>query len=210
MDQDLQEDNNCSLANFTSIFFCSIAAVIGLTQQDSCPTFGSDTRTQDNTRTDSGLVINFGDPAQCSGSITAWNYCFNLPSREDSDRSYSARFVVYRREQNDSNVYWRVEGSVTNVELSNQTERGQFCRELTPDGTGVRIQRNDLIGACLYGNSQQRRPLDIVSMSQGTGQVYLSTQYRDCLDEDIDMVDVTERNFENRDWILHLNVQISE
>lgn len=174
--------------------------------QNSCPPVGSeaDQPVQMSPTTGHGLYLNFGNPAQCSGAITAWHYCLYKPPSIDGQ--YVAKFVVYRR-SSASGTYTPAPGSIKTLMLSSgDIPEGFSCGVLSlAVAEQFQIEQNDIVGACLPTNG---RGLPLVSMGGSTTKVYLS-ELDDCDDNAI--MGTNSGSFTIRDMsILHLNAQISK
>lgn len=172
----------------------------------SCPTFGSEAEQGQNTpQSSSGLLLNFGDTAQCNGTVTAWSYCFHQPTQNRSD-PFSAKFIVFRRGQDNNDVYTEVEGSVSTVEFSYDNARtAPFCRRKALTGrTEFKIEQNDVIGACLHSE-----PLELASQTSDNTRLVYSSQDQDCSEGSLRSIDIMQ-GFNNKNWILHLSVVISK
>lgn len=99
------------------------------------------------------------------------------------------------------------------IELSYETANtSPFCRtKLLTGGAEFRIEQNDLIGACLY--EEDYEPLELVSdTDENSRLVYFSedSSYDQCSDSSFKNIDISQNFNINREWILHLNVQISK
>ncbi len=73
----------------------------------------------------SGILINSQFPAQGSGLVTSWNYCYYTESLSTSD-TYSAKFAVWRNDSKSSNLTIVVNSSVT-VTLQPQFTIANIC-----------------------------------------------------------------------------------
>ena len=192
-----------------SILFL-IAIVLSQSAQSTCSTFGSDSTVQGQRPINSnpqGLYVDLDHPAQCSGFLTAWTYCFHRPrSGGGGDRNYTAKFAVYRRRRSSAGEYAIVPNSVYTVTLSrlDSVASGPFnCTTLSvPSDKEFPIEINDVLGVCL----PQRRGLGIVSNGNGT-RVY-SDRGRDCDDNDIG--EVTGNNIQSTGLTLHLYATLSK
>jgi len=116
-----------------------------------------------------GLFLDFeNQQALCSGTVTAWNYCF-YRIESDPNTNYTVDFVVYRR-RGSGNNYDLVERSYRTVDMSG----GQLVA-LNSDFNCTRIplhqsemfdiQEDDVLGACLSDVGVNQRMLDILAES---------------------------------------------
>ncbi len=103
----------------------------------------------------SGLIINVEDKATCEGgTITSWQYCFNVFNTTSPTTNYSILVAAYRIQQFNQTYY--------NYSLVNQSqtllqhessekinENGYTCisKELKENET-FEIQEGDVVGAC--------------------------------------------------------------
>ena len=140
---------------------------------------GSDARSPFSSSNNAKLFMNFGAPAQCSGTVTSWHYCsYNSfqgdggESNEDSgsddngnedsesddrggcqgSQNYTSVFLVYRRNPT-SDIYQVVPGSRKSITLMlDCRNRGGFQCDRTATLTSDEqfiIQENDIVAACL-------------------------------------------------------------
>ena len=76
--------------------------ISGVFSQDpSCPVFGTElaaTRSMDRS-TSEGLIMNFDNPALCTGTVTSWRYCYYHPTGTlfNEQFSFGVKLLVYRR-----------------------------------------------------------------------------------------------------------------
>ena len=115
-----------------------------------------------------GLFLDLQNPAQCSGIVTAWNYCFYRVDSA-SDLNYIVDFVVYRRRPDSSN-YNLVESSKRTFGMTgNQLAAldGHFnCYTIQlPESAMFEIQEDDVLGACLNDAGNNHKPLDVLAES---------------------------------------------
>ena len=162
----------------------------------------------------SGLLLDFGSPAQCSGTVTAWNYCFHHPQGPNPQGmpDYQAKFVLYRRDEGGSgpNRYMAVPMSVSTLSLSLEgppSGAPVSCGALNLTRP-ISVKKNDVVGVCLREN----RALDMVSAGGMQTGVYLSEEpdYQSCADSQIMSID-TSRNFNSRETLrMHLSAHIGK
>lgn len=177
--------------------------------QNTCSNFGSSDQQEGGYTTQRRLVLNFGNTAQCNGTVTAWTYCFHRPRENPSvEKRYSAVFMVYRRTT--GNLYNAVPNSMHAVTLSFRyvTQQTFDCRRWNlTDTEQFLIQENDVIGACLF----ESEPLNMISVNNGANShVHRSDSYMDCNISAIGEINTAD-NFERVDtFTLHLQAHIRE
>ena len=158
-----------------------------------------------------GLFLDLQNPAQCSGIVTAWNYCF-YRIESASDLNYIVDFVVYRRRQGSSD-YDLVQSSYRTVDMTgNQLAalNSHFnCLTITlPESEMFEIQEDDVLGACLNDAGNDQKMLDILAESV-TNTLYVT----DGCEESLASIASTIRR--NRlttspSFALHLFVDVSK
>ena len=160
------------------------------------------------------MFLNFGAPAQCSGTVTSWRYCsYNRYLQDDEcedAESYTSKFLVYR--QTGNSTYEPVPGSTRSVTISLRCPRdgGFRCREETLDlNDQFNIQENDIIAACLIDYSSTD-PLRIVGeeSSGSSRQVYQYNvnNYQWCRSSQLDTIDVQNSAFTENGGVFRLHL----
>ena len=122
------------------------------------------------------LYLNIDNPAQCSGIITSWEYCYYLP---DNERAYQVHFAIYRKRIDDRRriQYEKQSRTVTlsldmisdddgdgdsdgESEDSDSEVENFFCTSHIPEAAEyVTVRQGDIIGMCL----PRRNSLNVVS-----------------------------------------------
>ena len=116
-------------------------------QTYSCPLFGDDREYSGVALRLARLFMNFDAPSQCSGTVTQWNYCYNLSG--DRDKTFGVKFMVYR-ESDVAEVYNVVPGSNYTLLRSYSQLQGQDCGTVELSSSErFHIQPNDIISACI-------------------------------------------------------------
>ena len=158
-----------------------------------------------------GLFLDLQNPAQCSGIVTAWNYCF-YRIESTSDLNYIVDFVVYRR-MGSSDDYQLVQSSYRTVDMTgNQLAAldGHFnCFTIQlPESEMFEIQEDDVLGACLNDKGDDHKVLDILAKSV-TSTLYVTdgcTESRASIASTIR----SDRLTSSRSFALHLFVDVSK
>ena len=162
------------------------------------------------------MFLNFGAPAQCSGTVTSWRYCsYNRYSEDDEcdDREYyTSKFLVYR--QTGSSTYQPVPGSTRSVTISLRCPRdgGFRCREETLNQNDqFSIQENDIVATCLTSTNPIRIVGEESSGSSRHVYQYNVNNYQRCQTSQLDTVDIQNSAFTEYGGIfrLHLYAEIS-
>ena len=157
-----------------------------------------------------GLFLDLQNPAQCSGIVTAWNYCFyRIESTSDN---YIVDFVVYRR-MGSSDDYQLVQSSYRTVDMTgNQLAAldGHFnCFTIQlPESEMFEIQEDDVLGACLNDKGDDHKALDILAKSV-TSTLYVTdgcTESRASIASTIR----SDRLTLSQSFALHLFVDVSK
>ena len=118
--------------------------------------------------------MNFGAPAQCNATVTAWRYCYyNQYTDDECDDPISFRsvFMAYRRTE--KSTYTPVTGSYKEVKLSLRCPRdgGFKCLDVALSlNEQFNIQQNDIVAACMFST----RPIVTVGYDNSglPGHVY--------------------------------------
>ena len=110
-----------------------------------------------------GLFLDFENPAPCSGTVTAWNYCF-YRIESDPNVNYTVDFAVYRRR---NNVFYDLVES-RRVDMSGgqlAALNSDFMCDTIPlhQSEMFEIQEDDVLGACLSDVGVNQRMLDIIA-----------------------------------------------
>lgn len=130
---------------------------------------GSNVSESSRPATSERFYLNTARPANCSGNITKFSYCYY--GREDSEANvYLVLVALYRRVPG-RNTYERLMNTVT---ITKRTPRLQVAEDeaLQPEfscdsfelGRSVPILAGDVIGACTFREDNFRQ-LDVVSFS---------------------------------------------
>ena len=157
------------------------------------------------------LFLDLQNLAQCSGTVTAWNYCF-YRIESASDQNYIVDFVVYRRRQ-ESSVYDLVQSSYRTVGMTgNQLAAldGHFNCFTIPlsESEMFQIQEDDVLGACLNDAGNNHKPLDV--LAEGVSNTLYVT---DGCEESLASIASTimrNRLTTSPSFALHLFVDVSE
>ena len=164
------------------------------------------------------LYLNTGGPADCSGDITSFTYCYYSPptNLHGNDESYRTNLGVYRpRTEGGSTVYDLVSRVLT-VERS----QAQVDSELNWDGNEyssgstcpnvnltepVTVNAGDVLGACVRQSSNNVNQLDIVGRAFSS---LVRTDTTGCTDTELpqSVTSVETASFR----VLHLHATICE
>ena len=142
-------------------------------QEPSCPVFGTElaaTRSMDRS-TSEGLIMNFDNPALCTGTVTSWRYCYYHPTGTSFNEQFSfgVKLLVYRRM--DDGLYEAVPNSIYAVQLIFIGLELFDCKTVTLNrNQQFQVQQNDIIGGCIIRNTTFN-PLFIVG-NINTGDTY--------------------------------------
>ena len=149
--------------------------------------------------------MNFGAPAQCSGTVTSWQYCsYNRYLDEDDEcddrERYTSIFLVYR--QTGPSTYQVVSGSRKSVTISLRCPRdGGFRCDRSYALTSSEqfdIQENDIVAACLKGTGSTN-PIQLVGEeSSGASRGvywYNDNRYSSCTSSQLQTIDTQNSAF---------------
>ena len=176
----------------------------------SCTSFGNTDQIRRSDSSAKGLFLDLQNPAQCSGIVTAWHYCF-YRLESSSDINYIVDFVVYRRRQG-SNDYDIVESSYRTVDMSGNQLRAlnNFnCRTVQlPASDMFEIQEDDVLGACINDEGNDQKMLDILAESV-TNTLYVTDG---CTESRASIASRIRRNSltTSSSFALHLFVDVSK
>ena len=108
--------------------------------------------------------MNLGAPAQCSGIVTAWHFCYGV-SECEMDTKYHATFLVYRPSKNHtSGELLVVPESIRSVSLAMECgnkRRVKCSKEMLSSEKQFIVEENDILAVCLPAESEQQ--LQIIS-----------------------------------------------
>ncbi len=109
----------------------------------------------------SGILINSQFPAQGSGLVTFWNYCYYTDSLSSSN-NYSATFAVWRNDGMSSSLTMVTESSITVALLPQYTIASIHCQvvELEPESHFI-VMEGDYVGVAL----PMTNPIPLVGIS---------------------------------------------
>ncbi len=109
----------------------------------------------------SGILINSQFPAQGSGLVTSWNYCYYTDSLSSSN-NYSATFAVWRNDGMSSSLTMVTESSITVALLPQYTIASLHCQvvELEPESHFI-VMEGDYVGVAL----PMTNPIPLVGIS---------------------------------------------
>ena len=193
---------------------CSIFVFTGhgtVCTGQSCTSVGNTDRSEHSQSDAKALFLDLQNPAQCSGTVTAWNYCF-YRIESALNQTYIVDFVVYRR-VGSGNIYRLVENSNTIVDLSG----GQLAalnsdfnctRTPLPESEMFEIQESDVLGACLNEVGSNHKVLDILAESV-TNTLYAIVG---CTESGVNIPSMIMSNqlAPSPSFALHLFVDVSE
>ncbi len=113
-----------------------------------------------------GLFLNLENRAQCSGTVTAYHYCYYDLSSE------AVRIVFFMIFRENGSEYSLVEGSHRRVTRTDSQVNGFGCDVEQLDETQqFQVQENDIIAACTVDHSDIR-PLHVLADSTGGNDIY--------------------------------------
>ena len=132
----------------------------------SCTLFGNTDRTEHSWSSRRALFLDLQNPAQCNGTVTAWNYCF-YRIESASDTNYIVDFVVYRRIGSSGN-YEPVQSSnrivdMTGNQLAALNSDFNCTRIQLRESEMFQIQEDIVLGACLSNGRNDHEVLDILA-----------------------------------------------
>lgn len=129
--------------------------------------------------------MNFATPAQCSGTVTWWNYCY---LRQSSGTRFGVKFMVYR-ETDQTRVYSVVPRSLHTLVLEYSDLQASGCRrEMLNANQQFQVLPNDILAACIFRNSSTE-PLFMIDGSDR--QAYrIRDVSDDCIDNELSTVNV--------------------
>ncbi len=112
---------------------------------DTVQVIGNNDNTEYTEAIDSMVYLNLNNPAQCNGTISAYQYCHYPTTETGGGVRFNAILAVFRRE---GNFYQSVTGS--DVVLEVVTTLGFTCStvNVTPMN-GIQIEPGDALGACV-------------------------------------------------------------
>lgn len=160
--------------------------------------------------------MNFKETAQCSGTVTGWNFCFFNTGPSVNRNILEARFIVYRRNDAGSSrqVYTPVPNSMYNLVANSSDLPEQGCSSVMLNTSQqFQILENDIMAACVLDNYVgDVYPLFVTSSSSNPE----ARQIREltsgdpiCTDQDLSMIDLSDLSHRKRN-ILHLFATIGE
>ena len=149
----------CSSLTFSRTVVVCLLHLVSVVRSQSCSAtvFGTDLP-ETNSSSRKGLFINAQSPASCSGILTLWHYCFYSEGGSDG----RATFAIYRR---NSASYSRV---YREDRISESIPNSFSCRTLNPSQSGIQVEPDDIILACI----DEDKPLDVLAESASGYQVY--------------------------------------
>ena len=155
--------------------------------------------------------MNFNRPSLCNGTVTGWKYCYYNSVRNNRNNQFGARFLVYRKVNNED-TYRLIKNSIhTEILGSNEMQAVDCIHIRLNSSEQFQIQQNDILGSCIIRN-QAVNPLRVVGntskQSKGIYQANLES-LRACneiITESVNTNDLLFRSF----LTLHLSVKIGK
>lgn len=203
-----------------AVCFCWIASVGA--QSHGCPVFGTDQSTGLSRSTEERVFLNFEAPSQCQGTVASWSFCHYRSEENDNSESsnsnsnsnningsplYGAEFLVFRRSTTTSNIYELVAESKTSNLLPSSSVSDFSC--LTVEASqSFEIQENDVVGACVWNQGTDVRPLYVVGDTNDNSanqRLYHYGGSNDCTNSQLQNISTTHNDFQQKsEWKLHL------
>ncbi len=157
--------NGSSFCDSVSCVYAGLGIRVHALTQPCQEDFGSDLPNPISEDSSLGLFLNLENRAQCSGTVTAYHYCYYDLSSED------VRIVFFMIFRENGSEYSLVEGSLRRVTRTNAQVNGFGCDEVQlNEDQQFQVQENDIIAACTVEHSDSR-PLH-VHASSGGGFLY--------------------------------------
>ena len=122
--------------------FCAHAV-----QGSTACSFGNDL-TQLTSSTQTGLIVNTANPAQCPGNATTWNLCYYR-----STSTSTVYLGVYRPATRYSSSYSLVSGSSSNYIIPQPVSNYSCSNFSIPQSQQFMIQVYDVIAACVLSSA---------------------------------------------------------
>ncbi len=198
--------NGSSFCDSVSCVYAGLCIRVHALTQPCQEVFGSNLPSPISEDSSLGLFLNLESRAQCSGTVTAYHYCYYDLRQEDVMVVF---FMVFRENGGD---YSLVEGSHKRVSRTDSQVNGFGCDEVQLDETQqFQVQENDIIAACTVDHSDLR-PL-YVHTDSGGGDLYelnvFDTGSLDsCLPSELSTISGLARR--DPDYALHLYADIGE
>ncbi len=177
-----------------------------------CPEpFGSDLQDQEKKSSNKGLFLNLDNRAPCSGTVTAYHYCY-YDLDTDAEAVVAVFFMVYRQNGNHYTLVDRSWHSVTKTQ-NPLVQDGFVCEEEPLEEVDqFQVEENDIIAACTVDTSSTR-PLSVLAENaQGHSLQRLDIDTGDsdgCLPSELNMIAAS--NFEEfSTFALHLFADIGK
>ncbi len=149
--------------------------------------------------TTSGIFINAAFPAQCTGLVTSWNYCYY--THQQTTSSFTAVFGVWRNTSLSATLVMVMNSSINVVLQPPHTLASIFCKEvpLMPN-SAFTVQKGDYVGVIF--------PLNNPILMLGLGRVSEESLLEHPLVPDSSTLSLS--TFTRRRGVLHLYVDIGE
>ncbi len=98
------------------------------------------------------LFLDIGNPAPCTGTITAWHFCYYEPGRIRDSQDFTALLQVWRPIESSSD-YRRVSQTSQTVSVLNTGRSENFeCGDmLLQESDFIPIEENDILGVYIPG-----------------------------------------------------------
>ncbi len=173
-----------------------------------CPEpFGSDLQEQEKS-SENGLFLDLDNRAPCSGTVTAYHYCY-YDLDTDAEAVVAVFFMVYRQ---NGNRYTLVDGSWHKTQNS-LVQVGFACEEEPLEEVDqFQVEENDIIAACTVDTSSTR-PLSVLAENaQGYSLQRLDIDTGDsdgCLPSELNAIEDSELE-ERSPFALHLFADIGK
>lgn len=181
---------------------------------DECSAAGSDILVLSHRfRPRSGLFLNLGDTAKCSGLVTSLNYCYGVADCENGS-SLLTKFMLYRPDVNRSNELVVLPESVRliSVKCENTASRVKCGEEVLPTTEQFSIQENDIIAICLPQNKRKLRLISRKYENDDDDQVINTEvfQYENADCDSDKLIHINREDLSSRSHLqLHLSAEIS-
>ena len=180
----------------------------------NCSIVGSDLRTLSHRfKERKGLFFNFRAPSQCSGTVTAWHFCYEMSACEAAAK-YHATFLIYRANETNqtSGGLVAIPESIKSVSLTCQNGSRVKCnREILLSSEQFLIKEGDILAVCLPAEREHQLQLTSRKYQQdeeiGGIYQYNNEMIKDCKRRQIQYINRRDI-WSRRHLQLHLNAEV--
>ena len=90
-----------------------------------------------------GQYLDFGNPANCTGNLIAWHFCYYAADIAESD-SYAAQFRIWR--MTDGNNFQRIHDYDLRMDIDPPSNGEILLCDTATLSTPLNVQENDILG----------------------------------------------------------------